>query len=108
MTQTGYRIVLNGQRIRDDTHKPTKTSDDVCGHKDELQYESETASKWNDRTRSDTSWDILTQMGYPHIRITMKKTGAVMLMPKVTDEAADETSPRGELTPALGSKLMEY
>ena len=89
------------QRMRDDAHDPTNMSNDACGHKDELLYESKTASKWNDKTRSDTSGDVLAQMGYPHKGIIMKKTGAVMPMPKVTDEVPDKTSPRGELTPAL-------
>ena len=31
------------QRIRDDTHNHTKTSNDVCRHKDELLYGSKTA-----------------------------------------------------------------
>ena len=47
------------QRIRYDTHNPAI---EVCGHKDDLLYGSKTASKWNDKTRSDTSGDILAQM----------------------------------------------
>ena len=81
------------QRMRDNAQDPTKMSNDMCGHTDGLLYESETASKWNDKTRSDTSGDVLAQMGYPHKGIIMWKTGAVMPMPKVTVEVPNKTSP---------------
>ena len=83
------------QRIRDDTHNHTKTSNDVCRHKDELLYGSKTASKWNDKTGSDTSVDILTQIRYLHRRLIMKETGAVTPMRQIRYLVPDETSPQG-------------
>ena len=63
------------QRIRDDTHNPAI---EVCGHKDDLLYGS--------KTGSHISGDIATQR--------LEKMGEVMPIPRVTNEAPDETSPR--------------
>ena len=39
------------QRMKDNAQDPTKMSNDICGHENGLLYESETASKWNDKTQ---------------------------------------------------------
>ena len=66
-----------------------------------------TASKWNDETGLHISRDIVTQRSNPLRNIILEKMGEVMPMPRVTDEAPDETSPRREFTPAPRT-IMEW
>ena len=59
--------------MRNDAQDLAKMSNDMCGHKERLLYESKTASKRNDKTGSDTPVNTMAQMGYSHRGIVMKE-----------------------------------